>query len=413
MKKIREWLGPHKNVRLLQLASFMRHVCQGIAVVDVSLYLKDLGWSGGAIGGVWVGTGLFRTVMVSLAGPLHARLGAKHYMILFEMITAAAALIITLSRNDIALCSAIMAAGFGRGHAGSGGPVSPIERGWLAAYARRFGHHVFGVNSLLVYAGMGIGSILASLPPLWERWLPGAQQYRPLFALMLIITLVNILVVLKVKRVNPDARLTDSPGTIQPTTAQQEERTGFVDLVNGIAVTLSTTMTSYWLSAKYAASSGMIGLVMAVSYLMAGEVSLANVSAAKRFGSATSVICMQAIGIVFALALPWAPWFWLAAVCNVGCVACNLGARGNRSIVMMDRRNRRKRTWQSRTVSFVLRLGTVLWPGAFGHMIEEGQFALPFTIAAAMQAGATFWYGKVYRSKIKAEQEVRKKSLSG
>jgi MFS family permease len=139
---------------------------------------------------------------------------------------------------------------------------------------------------------------------------------------------------------------------------------------------------------------------------VAGVVSLANISAANRFGSVKSVIAMQVMGIVFVLALPWSPWFWLASACIVGCTACNLGARGNRSTVVIDKRKRRKRSWQARACSFVLRLGTVLWPGAFGHLIEEGQFVLPFTIAAAVQFGATLWYGKVYRKQIAVKRDA-------
>jgi MFS family permease len=410
MNGIWTWISPHKTVRMLQLAAFMRSICQGIAVVDLSLYLKELGWSGGAIGGLWVGTGLFRTAVTSFAGELNARMGPKLYMIFFEIITAAAALVITLTGNGIALCSAVIASGIGRGHTGSGGPITPIERSWLGAYARKNASHVFGIHALLGYFGMGIGSLLASLPQLWERWLPGAQQYRPLFAFMVIGTLASIFMTASVnggRRKAPEGAAENS-GTVKPAADKadkKEELAGLVNLVNGIAVTLSSTMTSYWLSAKFAASSGMIGLVMAVSYMTAGAVSLANVYAAKRFGSVNSVICMQAIGIVFVLALPWSPWFWLAAALNVGCTAFHLGARGNQStVIIAARRERRKRTWRSRTMSFVLRLGTVLWPGAFGSMVENGQFVLPFYMAATVQFGSTLWYGKVHRSQIGADQ---------
>lgn len=44
-----------KTVLHLQIARILRSVTQGIAVVDMTLYLKDLHWSGAAIGGVMSG----------------------------------------------------------------------------------------------------------------------------------------------------------------------------------------------------------------------------------------------------------------------------------------------------------------------------------------------------------------------
>ena len=209
MKKIWEWLGPHKTVRFLQLEAIIRNICQNIVVVDVTLYLKDLGRTGGAIRGLLVGAGLVRTAITSFAGELNVRLGPKFYMIVYESITAAAALVMTLTDNNVALCSAVTAAGFGRGHTGSGSLITPIQRGWLTAYSRSNANHIFGINALLGCFGMGIGCIIASLPPLWKHWLPDAQEYRSLFALIFILTLVCIFVIANVtggKRKHPKVR---------------------------------------------------------------------------------------------------------------------------------------------------------------------------------------------------------------
>ncbi|MBW7461181.1 hypothetical protein K0U00_44715, partial [Paenibacillus sepulcri] len=116
MKTVWAWLGHHKTVQLLQLAGILRSLCQGIAVVNLSLYLKELGWTGGAIGALFAGTGLVRAVLTSFAGELNALLGPKRFMLLFEIMTAVSALILTVTSSSIALSAAVAAAGFGWGH---------------------------------------------------------------------------------------------------------------------------------------------------------------------------------------------------------------------------------------------------------------------------------------------------------
>ncbi|MFC5448815.1 hypothetical protein [Paenibacillus aestuarii] len=44
-----------------------------------------------------------------------------------------------------------------------------------------------------------------------------------------------------------------------------------------------------------------------------------------------------------------------------------------------------------------LRIGVVLWPGAFGHLIDRGHGALPFYIAAAVQLLALLWFVRAGR----------------
>jgi MFS family permease len=470
MDKLRNWLGLHQTLRLLQIAAFIRNICQGIAVVDMSLYLEELGWSGGAVGGLLIAVGLFRSLVTSFAGELGALLGPKRYLLLFEGLTAAAAMVIALTSNGIALCAAVILAGFGMGHTGSSGPVTPIERAWIGAYARKNAERIFGVNALLGYLGMGIGSLFAGLTPILQHWLPGAHAYRPLFVLITLFTLVCMFVLLKItggERKKPQALEAPKAGAagsepIASTTAKRskqggvaalltlcaillgisyplsghwmpagstlipvivfllfllativrasgrprEELLNLVSLINSIAVTLSSTMTSYWLSAKFGASPGMIGLVIAISYLMTGGVSLAAIYATKRFGAIKPIVYLQLAGVVCLLALPWSPWFWITAALNAGCTMFSLGTRGNRYTVMNVQRKRGTRTWQSRLTSLLLRLVAVLWPGVFGSMIASGEFVLPFYIAAAVQIASTLWYSSAQGSDMGREGEL-------
>ncbi|MBW7453878.1 MFS transporter, partial [Paenibacillus sepulcri] len=252
--------------------------------------------------------------------------------------------------------------------------------------------------ALLVVAALVLGAAI----PLWNRLLPVVSLYIPVLVFVLFISAA----VFRITGGKPKALLMNDANDVMPPSSpemtklameKQQELLNLINMVNAIAVTLSSTMTSYWLSAKFGVSSGMIGLVMAASYMLTGVFSLVSIHAAKRFGSVKTIVCMQLAGIVFVLALPWSPWFWLTAVLNIGCIAFNLGTRGNRSVVMVETIRRRKRSWPSRAASLLLRTGTVLWPGVFGKLIEEGQFMLPLYIAGFLQFGSTLWYGKTHQ----------------
>ncbi len=169
------------------------------------------------------------------------------------------------------------------------------------------------------------------------------------------------------------------------------------NVMNGAAVALASTMTSYWFSVRFDAPEALIGLVVSASYIATGMVALAAVRLADRFGPVHVMLYMQLCGILFVLALPWARWFWLAAVLNMGCMALNLGSRGSRSAIAAAG-TRGQRSWQRKvSTMIVLSLTTGAWPSAFGRMLEEGEYVLPFCVAASAQLFSTMWFRAVYR----------------
>jgi len=178
---------------------------------------------------------------------------------------------------------------------------------------------------------------------------------------------------------------------------------------------MGTTMTSYWLAAKFGASSASIGLVLALTYGCTAAVALAGVRLAERFGTLKAVLALQLGGIVFVLLLPAAPWFWLAALFVAGQAACSLGTRGSRSAAALEQRRSHwprsvpRRAWLRRLNTLLLRIGVVLWPGAFGQLLDRGHAALPFYIAAAVQLLALLWYLKA--GSVRTEQAPSEAAL--
>ncbi|EPZ40679.1 MFS transporter [Alicyclobacillus acidoterrestris] len=475
-------LSSHPTVRRLQQAALLRNVCQGIAAVDVSLYLQSLGWHGLAIGGVLAASGVVRSILTVFAGELQQLLGSKRYILVYELLACIAALVLAITTNALAMCFAIGIAGFGRGHSGSGGPIAPIERAWLGAYARRSdersAHAIFGVHAAVGYVGMGVGALIAGLPSLLKLWVPSTESYHIVFALTTLTSLFCAWTIARVSggqrkprtRTNAEskrANTTDKEGREPATEASLTEWMGLlqiiglvaivslltwhwqtwfpklstlrplipvamvvvimggkwtvdnlssrhrstakfasqaptrlgsplVNLVNSVAVTLSITMTSFWLSVRFHASEYVIGVVVAASYFAAGGVALLNVRIANRFGAIRTMVYLQIIGSITVFALPLVPWLWTAACLNLFAVGLNLGSRGSRSMVMATG-HKRLRSWQRKVSTIViLTLTTGAWPAAFGQMMEEEEFVLPFFLAGSAQLLSTVWFRNRY-----------------
>lgn len=191
--------GVHRDVRLLQMAAFLRSAAQGIALVDMSLYLRSLGWNGGSIGGALAAAGIVRTVLTLFAGRLNAYLGPKRYLLLFESLTVVAAAVVALTSRPVVLAAAIIAAGLGSGHSGSGGPAAPIEQAWLAAHARRGTNPLIAIHTRIGWFGMGIGAWLACLVSVWGGEHPGPNGYRLVFLAFALISAGSLMLLLLVK----------------------------------------------------------------------------------------------------------------------------------------------------------------------------------------------------------------------
>lgn len=463
MRKWNNWLGHHPTLRRLQLIAFLRSIGQGFAAVETSLYLRELGWSGAAIGGLFAAAGLFRTLITTFTAELNALLGPKNYLLLYEVLTAAAALLVIVSSGTATLCLAIIVAGFGMGHSGSGGPAAPIERRWLGAFSRKL-TILFGKHALLGYAGMGFGALIACLTPLLRDWLPDREAYRLLFILPAVCAAAGVALLLSIHggarrraATAEEANLAASPSSasspsVKPALSRRmslllaggiillgllilfvggyaefpilsafmpvllflllialamirvaggspEEMNGVMNIVQTVAVTLTSTMSAYWFSERFQVSTSEVGLVIALSYLLAGVLAYALIHASERFGPIKPVVNLQLAGAVCVLLLPLAASFVPAAILYVLCSMFNLGTRGTRYAVINAQPARKQRSRSSRLASFLIRLGAILWPGAFGRLIDEGEHILPFFFAAAIQLFSTWRYSKKEQTK--------------
>lgn len=384
----------------------MRSIGQGIMLVDLALYLDDLGWAATTIGAVLAAAGIVSVFLVLFVGVLSDRLGRKPFLLFYELLTAACALTGVLTTNGILLFTAIVLAGFGRGQTGSPGPFAPAEQAWLAAYVPREQRgNVYSINNALGFFGMATGALLAGATVLWDEELPGALAYRPLFALIFILSLITAVIILTTRgeKAEKPEKITDEKEKAAEREVSRNENKSILKLVsinviNGIAVGLTGPMVSYWFAIKFDVSNAQIGTTLAVTFFATGFASLLQAKLAGKFGMVRSVMWMRVIGSLLMLLLPLLPTYVLVSVVYIVRSAVNRGTQGARQALSVSLTRDSRRGFASSVNSLSMRIPTSIGPYVTGYLFEIGALAAPFYIAGVLQLGFAYLYGRTFRS---------------
>jgi MFS family permease len=186
------WRRLHRVARGLIAARALRSIAQGALAADFVLYLRALHWPAAAMGGLLSLGAVAGGAMGLAVGPVSDRLGRRPFLLLYQAGLFLCTLWVLLDPQGPALVTATLLFGYGLGGNGAAGPFSPAEQAWLARHVPALERGaVFSLNAAVGFLGMGIGSFLAGLVPLWQRWLPGPSAYLPLFGLTLAVAAVN------------------------------------------------------------------------------------------------------------------------------------------------------------------------------------------------------------------------------
>lgn len=402
----------HHVAKRLIILRALRSVGQGAMVVDLTLYLKALHWSGAAIGAVMSVAGLFGAVLILVVGLVSDRIGRRPFLLIYEGITMLAALATALTSVAAILTITIVIAGFGRGQSGAAGPFSPAEQAWLARHVVRSDRgRVFSLNNAVGFLGMAVGSVLAGWPALTHAATP-LGAYRPVFILVGVISFVCCLVIIVTPEERQDpynahADETASKNAEEPTpvTASADLRRvenramlqfALVNTLNGLAVGLTGPMMVYWFSIRYGASSAQIGATLSVGFVLTGILSIFNGWLATRYGMVRTVTGMRVFGSSMMFVLPFLPTFWSASSLYAIRSAVNRGTQGNRSALSASivRDNRRGLAISLNALS--MRLPSSVGPTVSGVLFDAGFINLPLYLTAGLQLLNAWLYQRLF-----------------
>ncbi len=420
----------HPITKRLLLIRGLRSIGQGAMVVDLTLYLKDLHWSGAGIGGVTTAAGLVGAALILLVGVLSDRLGRRPFLLIYETLTLISALFASITSFALILVLGIVIAGFGRGQSGAAGPFGPAEQAWLARHVKQKDRgFVFSLNNAAGFVGMAVGAVVGGIPGLIHH-VPPIVAYRPVFIMVGIISLLCMFILLSMKEEATDADRKSATKDLQKAAEdknippadnelqirKQENRSilklALVNTLNGLAVGLTGPMMAYWFSLRYGVSTAAIGMTLSIGFLMTGISSLLIGVLAQKVGMVRSVTWMRVIGSIMMLALPWMPNFAMASVIFVIRGAINRGTQGSRTALSASLTRDKRRGFASSINALSMRLPSSIGPTVSGFLFDAGDLSLPLILTAGLQLANAAIYQWIFGSYDERETPKSKKSKS-
>ncbi|HEY3860200.1 MAG TPA: MFS transporter [Gammaproteobacteria bacterium] len=406
----------HPTARRLLASRALRSVAQGALVADLSLYLHALGWSGLGIGLTFTAAGLGAAFISLLIGRLSDRYRRKPFLMGYEALTVLCGLTPLLSHSAALLVAVIVLGGFGRGMNGAAGPFGPAEQAWLAeAVPQDQRAWVYSINNALGFFGMALGALLAVIPGLLLDRLPVTHAYSLLFLIVIAGALGNLMLL----AATPEAPRGETlvPGHRLLRMQRWENhllwRLVRLNALNGFSMGLTGPLVSYWFALKFHAGPDRIAPVMAMTFALAAVMALFAGRVAMRHGLSRAVVWSRGIGVLMLLALPFMPWFWLAALIYMLRLAsggASVGAR-QAQIATLVRDERRGLAASVNAASF--QIPQSAGPGVAGPLIAAGWFVTPFCLAAALQAIYVLGYDRMFgRYDRRADAKDRRDTIS-
>lgn len=407
----------------------LRSLGQGALFVTFAIYLDALGWSASSIGLLLSAGGLLNAALSLPIGVASDRLGRKAFVMANEGVIAAAAAMAALTHDPAVLAAASLLGAFGRGQVGMVGPAGPAEQAWIAELIKPSQRgRIYSENSALGFVGMGLGSLLAGTVPFWAARFGEAHAYRPFFVLVLVTSLINLALLARVGggvrgAVRPDAeeaagaagpsRPARHPGAAPHSVRERRYensllvRLAGVNAMNGLAIGLTAPLLAYWFYIKFGAGPAALGPVFAVTYFATGLASVLTGRLAERVGLVRSVVAVRMLAVGLLVVLPLAPAFWLAGAIHVLRSALNRGTQGTRQALTISLVSDERRGFASSLNAISMSLPNALGPVIAGVMLEAGQLALPFMIAALMQFAYGVLFGRLFE-RHERRQALRK-----
>lgn len=389
----------HPAAKRLLAARTLRSVAQGALVVDLSLYLNALHWSGVAIGLVLTGGGLCAAGLSVGIGLMSDRLRRRPLLLWNELFTVLCGLVPLLSDSPAWLAAVIVLAGFGRGMNGAAGPFGPAEQAWLADVVPASDRGwVYSFNNALAFFGMALGALLAVAPTWWAAGTDPHVAYAFMFLLVMAGGCANLVLLWGAVERTRDAM--PPPGARLLRQHRWENnllwRVGRLNVLNGLSMGLVGPLISYWFALRFGVGPDSIGAVMAGTFALTGMMAYITGQMTLRHGLSRAVVWSRGVGVVLLLLLPFMPWFWLAAAAYMLRLASGGAAVGARQaqIVSLVRDERRGLATSVNAASF--QVPQSVGPSFAGPLISAGFFVAPFCLAAVLQLIYVVGYDRVF-----------------
>ncbi len=409
---VKDIKGLHPATARLLVTRMIRSVGQGILVVDFTLYLHAMHWKGSSIGIVLSSAGLFGAFLSLIIGVSSDRLRRKPFLLVYQFILITGCIIAIATAQPWLIGMSAVLGGFGRGANGAAGPFSPAEQAWLAESIEPLKRGlIYSINTALGFFGTGLGALLAILPSLWDKWFIGAMSYRPLFAIVGILAIIDLALILSTeeayrgnKKVGGGSEHKESRN-ISKKENHELFKLVFANVFNGAAIGMTGPLMAYWFAIKFHVGPDFIAPVMAVTFFVTGIAALFTGKLTEHIGIVKSVIFQRTFGLIMLLLLPVMPFYWLASLVYLLRSAFNRSTTGARQALTIGLVRNERRGLATSLNAVSMQLPQAVGPTITGYFFQSGQLVLPFYIAAMLQGTYIIIYKKFFSGYELSQEE--------
>jgi MFS family permease len=400
----RTWLSAPLNIRLLNIARLARSVAQGLIATDFVLYLRSLGWKGAAIGSLLAAALVF-SVCVTVAGSIASdRYGRKAFLLGYDGLYALACLIAALSTSTALLAACAIVAGFSRGANGTAGPFAAVERAWITqGVDAHTWTRALNTNSTLGFFGMAVGAVLAMLPSLYPDTTTGAPNFRLIFPVAMLPSLICLACLIKARDRHTELAVAQDEEADEAAVRRSENRSlrqlAVVNLLRGAGIGLVGPMTSYWFAVRFNVGPEHVGPMMAAAFLIAAITSQISGSLGMRYGMMTVIVRLRLMSMLLIAAMPLSPNLTVAMMFYLVLTTMDRSSNGPRAAITANLVRNKRRGLAGTVAAISQQLTRSLGPAAAGVMFDAGMLVAPFFAGALFQAAYLYLYQRCFRDK--------------
>lgn len=410
------WILPDwvdRTVGVVLTARFAMSTARSIAGVVTALYLAAQGFSGLAIGVLFVCVTVASAVLSTTVGLLSDRVGRRPFLVVVPLLAAAAAAAYATSRVPVVLFVAAAVGSFGRGAGAGGGTVGPYQPAESALVAevvpggRRAS--AFGALTFASVGGALVGGLLATLAGghAHVRGAAALVAYRPAFVAAAALAAVAGLLALAIPR--QAAGRPGGPRSSASATGGRRRlrwprrswpalwRLSLTNAVNGAGVGLFGPFVSYWFSRRYGVGPAEVGLLFAVVNVASLASTLGAAWVGRRVGTVRAIVAVRLFSGLLLVPMALSPTFVVAgALFVVRMMAQRIGLplRQSFSQDLADPDERASVAALSTLPSQVTMAGSQAFAG---YLFDEVSLAAPMVLAAVFQSANAVLYATLFR----------------
>ena len=309
------WIS--RDARLIIAGRGAHGFTQGFLSVVLAVYLAKLGFSIGLIG-VYFAVGFAGSAFFSIvAAVMSERIGRRRMMVGFAVLMFASTL--SLAVTELAAPLMIFAfLGALNGTPGAPSPTQPLEQAGLAgAIAARRRTNLFATYRFVAAVGAAVGSLAASLPPIFEATL-GVSEITSFKIAFGLFVFVRVGTVVSFGLLSREIEADGAKTWVNPLTLPSRKviftLSALFSFDNFAGALALQSLMAYWFATRHGLEIQSLAFVFAATQVLQAISFWASAKMANRIGLVYTMAFTQMPAALLLIGVMIAPTAWLAVL---------------------------------------------------------------------------------------------------